>query len=125
MKFQRIEFSWRAAFIGLYIAPGETSGGRIALPEPGRSSVLQAQGFLGYTAYVDRDCGRFVGISLWETRQDLEASAGTALEARNAAADLGAETIGEPHILEMAFDARPPVSLPATHASTNTLLPQR
>lgn len=83
------------------------------------------KGFLGYTAYVDRDRGRFVGISLWETRQDLEASAGTALEARNAAADLGAETIGEPQILEMAFDARPPVSLPATHASTNTLLPQR
>jgi len=66
-----------------------------------------------------------VGISLWETLRDLEASAGTALEARNAAADLGAETIGEPQILEMAFDARPPVSLPATHASTNTLLPQR
>ena len=68
------------------------------------------KGFVGYTAYVDRERGRFVGVSLWQTRHDLDASAEAALAARHAAAEIGAETIGEPQILEMAFDARPPMS---------------
>ena len=31
-------------------------------------------GFLGYQAYVDRDKGRIIGISLWTTRAALETS---------------------------------------------------
>lgn len=62
-------------------------------------------GFIGYQAYVDRAKGRFVGVSLWVSREALDASSETALRARNDAAALGAATIGEPQILEMAFDA--------------------
>ncbi|MEO8023698.1 antibiotic biosynthesis monooxygenase family protein [Polaromonas sp.] len=62
-------------------------------------------GFIGYQAYVDRAQGRFVGVSLWASREALDASGETALRARNDAADLGARTIGEPQILEMAFAA--------------------
>lgn len=64
-------------------------------------------GFIGYQAYVDRAQGRFVGVSLWTSREALDASSETALRARNGAADLGATTVGEPQILEMAFDAKP------------------
>ena len=71
------------------------------------------RGFIGYTAYVDRERGRFVGISLWQTRQDLDASAEAALQARNAAAQIGAQTVGEPQMLEMAFDARPQGAAPS------------
>ena len=32
------------------------------------SAFHEHEGFLGYRAYVDRDRGRLVGISLWATR---------------------------------------------------------
>ena len=63
-------------------------------------------GFMGYQAYVDRARGRFVGLSLWATRADLEASSETATKARQRAAELGAVTVGEPQIVELAFDAQ-------------------
>jgi hypothetical protein len=61
-------------------------------------------GFIGYQSYVDRP--RMVGLSLWERLDDLEASAPTARHAREQAAALGATTVGEPQIVELAFDAR-------------------
>lgn len=64
-------------------------------------------GFLGYQAYVDQERGRFVGVSLWNTRSELEASSGTAKQALAVAFKIGATPVGEPQILEMAFDARP------------------
>jgi quinol monooxygenase YgiN len=64
-------------------------------------------GFLGYQAYVDHECGRFVGVSLWSTRLELEASGGTAKHALEVAFRIGATPVGEPQILEMAFNARP------------------
>lgn len=70
------------------------------------SAFSEHQGFIGYQAYVDRERGRFVGISLWTTREALMASGETARGARSEAADLGAMTMGEPQILELAFDAR-------------------
>lgn len=69
------------------------------------SDFSKHAGFIGYQAYVDRVQGRFVGVSLWVSREALDASSETALRARNDAAALGAATIGEPQILEMAFDA--------------------
>jgi len=63
-------------------------------------------GFIGYQAFVDRERGRFVGISLWRTRSELEGSVATAQRALNSASNIGAVTVGEPQILEMAFDAR-------------------
>jgi len=63
-------------------------------------------GFLGYQGYLDRERNRFVGISLWTTRSALEASSETARRALREAADLGAVIVGEPQVLELAFDAR-------------------
>ena len=63
-------------------------------------------GFLGYQSYVDRSRGRMVGLSLWRSMSDLEASSETARQARMQAAALGATTVGEPQILELAFDMR-------------------
>jgi quinol monooxygenase YgiN len=68
----------------------------------------QHEGFLGYRAYVDRERGRFIVISLWATRSALDSSGETARRALREAADLGARTVGQPEILELAFDACPP-----------------
>ena len=64
------------------------------------------KGFLGYQSYVDRAQGRMVGISLWESLGDLQASAEAARQAREQAVALGAVVVGEPQVLELAFDAR-------------------
>ena len=64
-------------------------------------------GFLGYQAYVDHERGRFVGVSLWSTRAELEASAGSAKQALEVAFKIGATPVGEPQILQMAFNAKP------------------
>lgn len=66
------------------------------------------EGFLGYRAYVDRERGRLVGISLWATRAALDGSRDTARRALSEAATLGAVTVAEPEVLELAFDAVPP-----------------
>lgn len=75
-----------------------------------RGPVFEAfsrhRGFIGYQSYVDRDLGRMVGLSLWASLSDLQASAETARHAREQAAALGAAAVGEPQVLELAFDAR-------------------
>ena len=70
------------------------------------SAFSEHEGFLGYQGYVDRERGRFVGISLWTTRAALEASSPTARRVLSEAAALGAATVSEPEILEFAFDSR-------------------
>lgn len=64
------------------------------------------EGFLGYQAFVDNKVGRYIGISYWASLAALEASAPAALRAREAAATLGAQTIGEPMIAQEEFDTR-------------------
>lgn len=64
-------------------------------------------GFLGYQAYVDRERGRFVGVSVWSTRGELEASAETAKWALEVAFEIGATPVGEPQVLQMACNAKP------------------
>jgi quinol monooxygenase YgiN len=66
----------------------------------------QHDGFLGYQAYVDREHGRLIGISLWTTRSTLAASAETGRDAVSKAAELGAVVVGDMQILELAFDVR-------------------
>lgn len=64
-------------------------------------------GFLGYQAYLDRERGRLIGISLWTTRSALEASAATGRQAISKAAELGAVVVGTMQIVERAFDVSP------------------
>ncbi len=65
------------------------------------------EGFLGYQAYVDRERGHIVGISRWTSREALEASNESAHVILSRANELGAVIVGEPQILEEAFDAKP------------------
>ena len=69
-----------------------------------RFSALE--GFIGYSAHVDRRLGRFVGTSMWTSRDALDASGDAARLAREEAEALGARWIGEPQILECAFEKR-------------------
>jgi len=66
-------------------------------------------GFLGYQAFVDRGRGRIVGMSRWRSLAALEASGESGRAVIQGAARLGAAIVGEPQILEQAFDekARP------------------
>jgi quinol monooxygenase YgiN len=64
------------------------------------------EGFLGYQAWVDRERGRIVGISLWTTRAALDGSAPTARRALADVAELGARLIADPETTELAFDSR-------------------
>ena len=77
-----------------------------------RGPVVEAfsrhRGFVGYQSHIDRERGQMVGLSLWERLGDLESSAEAARQAREQAAAIGAVTVGEPKILELAFDARKP-----------------
>ena len=65
------------------------------------------EGFLGYQSFVDRERGRIVGISRWISRACLDDSAGSARGVLARALELGAVIVGEPQILEEAFDATP------------------
>jgi quinol monooxygenase YgiN len=61
-------------------------------------------GFLGYQGFVDRDRGRMVGISRWQSLDALEASSEPGREIIEGAVALGAVMVGEPQILELTFD---------------------
>ncbi len=77
-------------------------------------------GFLGYQAYVDRERGRLLGISLWETRAALDASGETARGVLRELAGLGATIVGEPQILELAFDGRVNAQQPGDRTRTGS-----
>ncbi len=55
------------------------------------------QGYKGFTVLADRDSGTVVGISFWESEDDLQASEDLAEQARSQAADTG-EASGEPKV---------------------------
>lgn len=63
--------------------------------------------FLGYQVFIDRGRGRMVGISRWSSRAALEASGESGSQIIRGAAELGVVMVGEPQILEQAFDASP------------------
>jgi quinol monooxygenase YgiN len=96
------------ARIGTFEAPPERLAEVVAFFRDRVVAAFSAhEGFLGYQAWVDRERGHVVGISLWATRAALEASAETGRQNRDGAAALGARTIGEPELMELAFDSRP------------------
>jgi hypothetical protein len=88
------------------VAPGRLDDATAFFEQEVVARFEQHAGFRGYTAYVDRERGRLVGILFWETRDALVASAATALQARTDAVRVGAVTVGEPELLELAFDVR-------------------
>jgi quinol monooxygenase YgiN len=97
--------------IGTFDVPPQNIG---AVVEHFRTEAVRAfsgyRGFLGYQSFVDRDLGRMVGISRWTSRAELEASAEAARNILAGAKELGASVVGEPQILEEAFDAAPVAS---------------
>jgi heme-degrading monooxygenase HmoA len=46
-------------------------------------------GYKGFTVLADRSSGKVIGISYWETQEDLEASDELGRQAREAAAETG------------------------------------
>lgn len=64
-------------------------------------------GFLGYRAFIDRTHGRMIGISRWRSLAALEASSESGRGIIAGALELGAMLVGEPQILEQAFDVVP------------------
>lgn len=66
----------------------------------------ELDGFIGYSAYVDRSLGRFVGISMWASREALDASSEAGRLSRKEAETLGARWIGHPQLLECAFEKK-------------------
>jgi quinol monooxygenase YgiN len=95
------------ARIGTFdVVPGRVNDVVAFLRDGAVTAFSAHEGFLGYQAYADPDGGRIVGISLWTTRAALDASGETARRALREAAALGAVLVGEPQILELAFDSR-------------------
>lgn len=70
------------------------------------------EGFLGYQAFMDPDRGRMVGMSRWRSLAELEASGESGRGIIRGAIELGAVMVGEPQILEQAFDVAPKSPLP-------------
>jgi quinol monooxygenase YgiN len=93
--------------IGTFDAPPAQRERLLALFRgPVFDAFSRLDGFVGYDAYVDPTSGRFVGISKWVSREALLASGETGRHARQQAEALGARWIGEPQILEAAFQQR-------------------
>jgi heme-degrading monooxygenase HmoA len=49
----------------------------------------EQNGYKGFTVLADRSSGKVIGISYWETQDDLEASDELGRQAREAAAETG------------------------------------
>jgi heme-degrading monooxygenase HmoA len=49
----------------------------------------EQSGYKGFTILADRSSGKIIGISYWETQDDLEASDELGRQAREAAAETG------------------------------------
>ena len=95
------------ARIGIFEAPADRLPEVVGLFRDRVTPAFAAHGgFLGYQAFTEVDAGRYVGISYWTSLEALEASSSTARDAREAAAGLGARTIGEPIIAGEQFDTR-------------------
>ena len=95
------------ARIGIFETDGRPLGPVVDLFRDRITPKFEAlDGYLGYQAFVDDDGRRYVGISYWTSLEALEASAGVAATARDAAAGLGATIIGQPMIVRQQFDTR-------------------
>ena len=93
------------ARIGTFDVPAETIDQVVELFRTDAVPLFRTcDGLLGYRAYVDRARGRLIGISLWTTREALEASTDKARGAIARGEALGARLVGEPQILAQAFD---------------------
>lgn len=55
----------------------------------------EAKGFVGFTAMADRQSGKVLGISFWESEADREASESLGAQARSSAKEAGSSQ-GEP-----------------------------
>lgn len=65
----------------------------------------EQQGYKGFTILADRESGKMIGISYWESEADVEASEQLAAGAREQASSTG-QASGEPTVerFEVVFD---------------------
>ena len=94
------------ARIGTFDVPAETIDRVVELFRTDAVPLFRTcEGFLGYRAYVDRARGRLIGISLWTTREALEASTDKARGAIARGEALGA-LHGVPVTVKVNVDCR-------------------
>ena len=67
------------------------------LEEEDLPTFEKIDGYRGFTAFVDRSSGTVVGISYWDSKEQMQASEEEVKGARQRAADTGGAT-GEPTV---------------------------
>lgn len=107
-KFTPLRYSPVAfARIGIFEAPAHCIAAIVDLFRDRVTTTFAAhEGYLGYQGFTDVRVGRYIGVSYWASLAALEASGAAARDAREAAAELGARTVGEPLITREEFDTR-------------------
>ena len=68
----------------------------------------KAKGFAGFTAMADRQSGKVMGISFWESEADREASESLGAQARSSVKEAAGSGQGEPvrEQWEVVFDEK-------------------
>ena len=70
-------------------------------------AARQMKGFKGMLALADRTTGKMIGITLWESEDDLRQSDEAANQLRGGAADAGAAAIVSVERFEVVADETP------------------
>lgn len=76
------------------------------LEEEDLPTFEKIDGYRGFTAFVDRPSGRVLGVSYWDSKEQMQASEDEVRDARQRAAETGGST-SEPAIerFEVALDS--------------------
>lgn len=81
----------------LQMAPPRVDAARDQLEEQIVAALKQQEGFVRFQLLVDRNTGRAIGLSWWETAETMEASSRALDEARRKAMDVGG-AVGQPEV---------------------------
>jgi heme-degrading monooxygenase HmoA len=89
----------------LQLDPGRIDDAVRQLEDEEIARFKEIDGFKGFTLLVDRGSGKVIGISFWESQEQMDASEESVRESRQRAADTGGAS-GAPDIAqyEVALD---------------------
>lgn len=89
----------------LQMDPDRIDAASSQLEEQDLPSWRDLDGFRGFTLFADRSSGKVLGISYWDSREQMEAAEETVKESRRRAAETGGAT-SEPQVelFEVALD---------------------